>query len=241
MKGYNRKKTDKGVEEPETKMGERQEDGMDKKVPMELAKITQDLQCSIDKTQFIMQHHLDETREHLSRGQVDLKSALTTIEQGQEFSVTTLEAGQERIAHLLMQMVHGRESQNNEGNNGVSGSHGGERYHAETSHKAHTEGQSLFGGANNRVQGSSRVTPKPYMPSFLDAQQQDAHVPGRMEVEDNFEVYGREFATFSARFRRQVSLGEYCSVGYVLYSLHVCVWARQIQQLTQILLFLAVF
>jgi hypothetical protein len=54
------------------------------------------------------------------------------------------------IAHLLMQMVHNREPQNNEGNNGASGSHGGERYHIETSHKIHTEGKSLFGGTPNK-------------------------------------------------------------------------------------------
>jgi hypothetical protein len=109
----------------------------DKEVPMELEKITQELQRSMDKTQFVMQHHLDETQECLSRGQDELKLALTAIEQGQERLVTTLEVGQDRIAHLLMQMVHGREPQNNEGNNGASGSHGGERYHTETSHRAH--------------------------------------------------------------------------------------------------------
>jgi hypothetical protein len=76
------------------------------------------------------------------------------------------------------------------------------------------EGQSLFGGANNRVPGSSRVTPRPYMPSFLDTQQQDAHVPGRMEIEDNFEDYEREYAALSAGFRRQVSLAEYCDIKY---------------------------
>jgi hypothetical protein len=58
-----------------------------------------------------MQHHLDETHERLSRGQDDLKLALTTIEQGHERLVTTLEAGQDMIAHLLMQMVHSREPQ----------------------------------------------------------------------------------------------------------------------------------
>jgi hypothetical protein len=37
----------------------------------------------MDKTQFIIQHHLDETHECLSRGQDELKLALTAIEQGQ--------------------------------------------------------------------------------------------------------------------------------------------------------------
>jgi hypothetical protein len=113
-----------------------------------------------------------------------------------------------------MQMVHGKEQQNNEGNNRVSRSHGGEKYHAKTSHRAHTKEQTLFGGANNKVSGSSRVTPRPYMPSFLDAQQQDAYVRGCMEVEENFEEYEREYASLSAGFMRQVSLGEYCGIKY---------------------------
>jgi hypothetical protein len=70
MKGYKKKKKDKGVEEPETKMGERQEvgNGTNKEVLMELEIITHELQNSIDKKQFIMQHHLDETKVRLSRG-----------------------------------------------------------------------------------------------------------------------------------------------------------------------------
>jgi hypothetical protein len=35
-----------------------------------------------------------------------------------------------------------------------------------------------------------------------------------MEIEDNFEEYEREYATLSAGFRRQVSLGEYCGIKY---------------------------
>jgi hypothetical protein len=35
-----------------------------------------------------------------------------------------------------------------------------------------------------------------------------------MEVDDNFEEYEREYATLSARFSRQVSLGEYCGIKY---------------------------
>jgi len=55
------------------------------------------------------------------------------------------------ISHLLMQMVHSKEPKNNEGNNGASGSQGGERYHAYISHRVHTEGKILFGGATNRA------------------------------------------------------------------------------------------
>jgi hypothetical protein len=54
-------------------MGKRQEtrDGIDKEVLIELERITKELTHSIDKTQFIMQHHLDETRENLSMGMMN--------------------------------------------------------------------------------------------------------------------------------------------------------------------------
>jgi hypothetical protein len=57
----------------------------------------------------------------------------------------------------------------------------------------------------------SRATPRPYMPTFLEAQQQDNYFP---EVEDNFEEYAREYATLSAGFRRQVTLDQYCGIKY---------------------------
>jgi len=50
MKGYNMKKKDKDTEEPEAEMGEIHDDGTDKEVLMELEKIIQELQCSMDKT-----------------------------------------------------------------------------------------------------------------------------------------------------------------------------------------------
>jgi hypothetical protein len=51
MTSYNRRKKEKGAKEPEIEMGETQEigDGTDKEVPIELAKITHELQRSIDK------------------------------------------------------------------------------------------------------------------------------------------------------------------------------------------------
>jgi hypothetical protein len=81
MEGYNRRKKDRKAGEPETipEMEERQEtgDGNDKG---KLENIVQELKRSIDRTQFEMQHHLQETQEHLSRGQTDLKTTLSNIE-----------------------------------------------------------------------------------------------------------------------------------------------------------------
>jgi hypothetical protein len=129
---------------------------------------------------------------------------LTTIEQGKKQLIASMDAGQDKIAQLLMQMVHGKEPPNHGWNNGDSGYHGGEWYHAKSNHKAYTEGQSLFGGTNERVPGSSRVMPRPY------AQLHDAHFQVCLEVEDNFE----EYATLSTGFRRQVTLSKYCGIKY---------------------------
>jgi hypothetical protein len=87
----------------------------------------QEMKRSMDRTQFDLQHQMQETQEHLSRKQDEVKTTLTDIN-------TTLKEGQEKITYLLMHMAHGREPQRNGGNNGASGSHGGEGNYTETSH-----------------------------------------------------------------------------------------------------------
>jgi hypothetical protein len=76
------------------------------------AKIVQEMQRSIDMTLFDMQHHLQETQEHFSRGQTDLKTILTTIEQGKNQLIASVDAGQDKIVQILMQIVHGKEAPN---------------------------------------------------------------------------------------------------------------------------------
>jgi hypothetical protein len=58
---------------------------------------------------------------------------------------------------------------------------------------------------------NNRATPRPYMPTFLEAQQQDNYFP---KVEDNFEEYAREYVGLSVGFRRQVTLDQYCGIKY---------------------------
>jgi hypothetical protein len=144
-------------------MGERQEtrDDNDKEV---WTNMFQEMKHSIDRIQFDLQHHMKETQE-LFKGKNELKMALTDIN-------TTLKEGKYKITYLLMHMTHGREPQKNGGNNGASGSHGGEGNYTETSHWTHYEGQSLFGGAHNKMSSNSRETPRPYMPIFLDTRQE---------------------------------------------------------------------
>jgi hypothetical protein len=77
------------------------------------------LKRSIDRTPFNMQHHFQDSQEHLSRGQNEMKTTFSNIH-------TSLEAVQEKISQLLMQMIRGKEAPHYGGNNGASGSHGGE-------------------------------------------------------------------------------------------------------------------
>jgi hypothetical protein len=141
------------TEEPEAEMGESRDDSE----PQDLAGIAKDLKNSIDNTQFSLQHHLQETQETMRRGQGELKEALERMT-----------VSQEKIALLLMQMNHGRDGPNNNGNMEASGSQGGTRHHTETDHQLHTEGHSLFGGGPSRGPTNNRATPRPYMPTFLE-------------------------------------------------------------------------
>jgi hypothetical protein len=78
-----------------------------------------------------------------------------------------------------------------------------------TDHQLHIEGQSLVGGGFSKGTNNNRITPRPYIPTFLDGQPQDNHF---REIEDNFEEYVREYATLSAGFKRQVTLDQYCGI-----------------------------
>jgi hypothetical protein len=104
-----------------------------------LAGIAKELKSSIDNTQFTLQHHLQETQETMRRGQIEMRE---TLER--------LNASQEKIALLLMQMNHGGDGPNNNVNREANGSQGGTRHHHEQDPHYHTEGQS-FGGGPSRV------------------------------------------------------------------------------------------
>jgi hypothetical protein len=122
--------------EPEAEM----EGSGDDSEPQVLAGIAKELKSSIDNTQFTLQHHLQETQETMHRGQVEMRE---TLER--------LNASQEKIVLLLMQMNHGGDGPNNNVNREASGSHGGTRHHHEQDPHYHTEGQS-FGGGPSRGQ-----------------------------------------------------------------------------------------
>jgi hypothetical protein len=73
----------------------------------------------------------------------------------------------EKIALLLMQMNHGKDGPNNNGNMEANGSQGGTRHHTETDHHLHTEGHSLFGGSPSRRKPTTKLHLDPICPLSL--------------------------------------------------------------------------
>ena len=80
-----------------------------------------------------------------------------------------INANQEKIASLLLQMTHGGNGPSNYANKEASGSHGVTRHYDDQDIHYHVEGQ-RFGGRSSRGASQSRVTPRPYMPTFFDGQ-----------------------------------------------------------------------
>jgi hypothetical protein len=151
--------------------------------PQILAGFAKELQHSINQTQSTLVHHLQENQETVRRGQIEMTETLERVN-----------ASQERLAQLLLQMTHAGKGPKVYANREASGSHGGTRPQQEHSPRYHTEGQSYGGGA---PQGPthSRTTPRPYLPTFLDNQPQRNYED---EIEDNFEQYAREYHALSA-------------------------------------------
>jgi hypothetical protein len=144
-------------------------------------------------------HHLQENQETVRRGQVEMTETLRKVNESQE-----------RLSQLLLQMNHAGKGPEVYANREASGFHGGTRPQQEHGPRYHTEGQSYGGGAP-RGQTHSRITPRPYLPTFLDNQPQQKYED---EIEDNFKQYAREYHALSAGFQRQVTLDQYCGIKF---------------------------
>jgi hypothetical protein len=167
--------------------------------PQILAGFSKELQHSINQTQSTLVHHLQENQETVRKGQLEITETLERVN-----------ASQEKLAQLLLQMTHAGKGPEAYANREASGSHGGTRHQQEYSPHYHTEGQSYGGGA---PQGAthSRATPRPYLPKFLDNQRRCNYED---EIEDNFEQYAKEYYALSAGFQRQVTLDQYCRIKF---------------------------
>jgi hypothetical protein len=91
-------------------------------------------------------------------------------------------------------------------------SHGGNGNYEESPRKYQVEERRSTKGMPAHSHMASRTTPRPYMPTFLEAQRRDTNVLECENLESEWEVMEREYNALSVGFQRQVSLGEYCHI-----------------------------
>jgi hypothetical protein len=94
-----------------------------------LAGFARELQHSINLTQSTLVHHLQENQESVRRGQMEITETLERVN-----------ASQEKLAQLLMQMTHAGKGLKVYANREASGSHGGTRLQQEHNPRYHTKG-----------------------------------------------------------------------------------------------------
>jgi hypothetical protein len=92
-----------------------------------------------------------------------------------------------------MEQRHGKDPPLFGGNHDASGSQGGNGNHEESIHKGHAEGHRLNEGMLTQSHIASRSTPRPYMPTFLDAQRRDNNALNQESLGDEWESAEREY------------------------------------------------
>jgi hypothetical protein len=120
-------------ENQEVSMGETQES--------EEALLAERVFDTLQNNQGILQHHLGEMQDHLSKGQADLKISLMEFSKGQDRMISLLEEQartQRIVCQYLMEQKHGKDAPTFGGNNGASGSQGGNGNQEESIHMGHT-------------------------------------------------------------------------------------------------------
>jgi hypothetical protein len=113
------------------------------------------------------------------------------------------------MVDLLSQLVANTQgNQNivvNDGSRGNNGSHRHNGNHAEGSH-THVPIQ-------NHIGSTSRTTPRPNMPHFLDGQK-DVN-QGQQGQGEDFTEYLREYQTLAEEFQAAMSLHDLCTIKYM--------------------------
>jgi hypothetical protein len=105
------------------------------------------------------------------------------------------------LSQYLMEQRHGRDPPLFGGNNDVSGSHGGNGNHEESIHKGYAEGNRTNEGLPTQSNTTSIYTPRPYMPTFLDAQKRDTNSLNHESLGDEWETTKSEYNTMSVGSR----------------------------------------
>ena len=91
-----------------------------------------------------------------------------------------------------MEKRHGREPPLFGGNQGANESHGGNKNYEESPCTYQAEENRSTEGIPAHSHMASRTTPRPYMPTFFQAQQRDTNSLGCENLESEWEVMERE-------------------------------------------------
>jgi hypothetical protein len=113
------------------------------------------------------------------------------------------------MVELLTQHVNNTQGNlKNAGNNGpgrIDGSHGNNGYRAE---RSHTHVPKWY-----HIGSTSRVTPRPHMPQFLERQQ--VVNQGQQGQGEDFTKFLREYQAFGDEFQAAMSLEDFCTIKYM--------------------------
>ena len=106
------------------------------------------------------------------------------------------------LSQFMMEQRHGMEPPLFGGNQGASRSHGGNKNYEESPRNYQAKECRSTEGMPAHSHMASRTTPRPYMPTFLEAQRRDTNALGHENLESEWEVMEREYNALSVGFQR---------------------------------------
>jgi len=159
-----------------------------------------------------MQCNCEEMKIHLSLGQEEIKLSFSSLQRGQDIMIAFLEEQSKHkgiLSQYLMEQRHGKYSPLFGGSHDVGGSRGGNENHEDSIHKGHVGEYGPNDAISIPSHIASRTTPRSYMPTLLDTKRREGNALCSKSLIYEWEIAYREYNAMSARFRRQVSMGEY--------------------------------
>jgi hypothetical protein len=168
-------------------------------------RLIQTMNDTLQNNQVIMQYSLEEMQNHLSMGHAKLKICFTNFQKGQDRMIAIMEEQRKHhsiLSQFLMEQRHGKDPPLFGGNQGAGGSHRGTCHDEESGHKDHAEDTRSFRGTHSHSHIASRTTPRPYMPTFLEARPRDTNAFGYGGIEEEWKDLERAYNSVSAGFQR---------------------------------------
>jgi hypothetical protein len=150
-----------------------------------------------------MQRSLEEMKKKLSVGHAELEISFTSFHKGRDRMIAIMEEQgkhQGILSQFLMEKRHGKDPPLFGGNQGVGGPQGGTSHDDESRHTDHVEEPRSFRGTHSHSNIVSRTTPRPYMPTFLEAQPREKNAFGYGGIEEECEDMERAYNSLSVGF-----------------------------------------